>query len=290
MLIDPSDKLLDGKLKIIRDTPTKKREKDILEKLWASFEPYADSNFKTSIASDFHSHFWEMYLAVTMLGLGFKLRSRRELGKEGPDICISLAKTNIWIEAIACGVSPDDDAQSENGFESIDESVIIRYTSAIAEKSKKYGIYRAKGILSSSEPYVIAINGSRVPFSLPDNNPPYMIPDIIKAVIPFGDYIEIVNRDTMQIEKTGYSYRAKIGKPSGKRVPTNTFCNPDYAGISAILFSNIDISNISDNYGNDLLFFPNPTAINPLPSGWLKAGCEYRIEKNKLYKKNWQRS
>jgi type I restriction enzyme S subunit len=277
-------------LKFIRDTPSKNRERDILERLWARFEPYADVNFKAAIASDFQSHLWEMYLAVTLLDLGFELRPRLELGDEGPDICISSAETNIWIEAIACGTSPNDNAESENGFEPIDEPVILRYTSAIAEKFRKYRKYLDTGILSSSEPYLIAVNGSRVPFSLPDDDPPDMIPNIIKAVMPFGDYTVMVDRDTRQVVKTGYSYRAEIVKPSGNKVPTNIFLSQEYAGVSAILFSNIDISNLPDKYGNDLLFFRNPTAINPLPIGWLKAGREYRLEGNKFFKKRWQRA
>jgi len=288
MLIEPLNKLPDGKLKFIRDTLSENRERDILERLWARFEPYADANFKTAIASEFQSHFWEMYLAVTLLDLGFELHPRTELGDKGPDICISSAETNIWIEAIACGISPNDDAESENESEPVDEQVILRYTSAIAEKFRQYREYLNTGILSSSEPYLIAINGSRVPFSLPVDNSYDKIPDIIKAVMPYGDYTEVVDRDTMKTLKTGYSYRAEIVKPSGNKVATNIFLSQEYAGISAILFSNIDISNLPDKDGNDLLFFRNPTAINPLPIGWLKAGCEYRLEGNKFFKKRWQ--
>lgn len=293
MLIEPSDKLPNGKLRFIRDTPGNKRERDVLEGLWARYEPYADSNFKTAIASDFQSRFWEMYLAVTLLDLGFRLRPRRELGQKGPDICISSAKTNIWIEAIACGASPSDSAElengfDENGFESIDESVILRYTSAIDEKFKKYGEYLNKGIVSNSEPFLIAVNGSRVPFSLPDNNPPDMIPNIIKAVMPFGDYVIVVDRDSNQIVKDGYSYRSEIIKLSGNTVPTNIFLSQKYLGISGILFSNIDISDLPEKYGEDLLFFRNPTAVNPLPTDWLKRGMEYRLEGKKFFKKRWR--
>lgn len=295
MLIEPFHKLPDGKLKFIRDTPSKKRERDILEKLWARFEPYADSNFKTAIASDFQSHFWEMYLAVTLLDLGFRLRPRHELGKEGPDICIATAETNIWIEAIASGTSPTDNGESENGFdengfESIDESVILRYTSAISEKFRKYRDYLGMGILSNSEPYLIAVNGSRVPFSLPDNNPPDMIPNIIKAVVPFGNYTITLDRETKQIVKDGYAYRKEIVKLSGNKVPTNIFLSQEHAGISAILFSNIGISDLPEKYGDDLLFFHNQIANNPLPTGWLKVGIEYRLEGNKFFKKSWRQT
>jgi type I restriction enzyme S subunit len=293
MLFEPSNQLPNGKLRFIRDTPGKKREREVLEGLWARYAPYADANFKTAIASDFQSHFWEMYLAVTLLDLGFPLRPRRELGKEGPDICISLAETNIWIEAIACGASPSDNAESEdgfdeNGFETIDESVILRYTSVINEKFRKYEQYLNKGIVSNREPFLIAVNGSRVAFSLPDNNPPDMIPNIVKAVMPFGNYTIVVDRETNQIVKDGYHYRNDIIKSTGNRVSTDVFLSQEYAGISAILFSNIDISNLPEKFGDDLLFFRNPIALNPLLAGWLRRGIEYRLEGNRVFKKRWR--
>ena len=284
--MEPSDKLLSGKLKFLRDTPSEKRERDILEKLWARFKPYADANFKTAIASDFQSHLWEMYLAVTLLDLGFNLRPRVELGHEGPDISIRSGETNIWIEAIACGTIPDDFAESENESEPIDESLILRYTSAIAEKFKKYEKYLNDSILSISEPYLIAINGSHVPFLSINDEQSNTIPDIIKAVMPFGDYTQIVDQDTNRVVKSGYIYRPVIIKQSGNSVQTDIFLDPKYAGISAIMYSNMNIRDIPDQYGNDILLFHNPTATNPLPRGWLRKGHEYRLKGDKLYKRS----
>jgi len=287
MLIEPSDKLPNGKLKFIHDTPSKEFERIILEKLWARYQPYADANFKTAIASDFQSRFWEMYLAVTLLDLGFNLRRRLELGNEGPDISIQTENTNIWLEAIACGTIPDDFAESENG-DPIDESVILRYTSVIAEKFNKYEKYLQEGILSDSEPYIIAINGSRVPFALQVDNRANIIPDIIKSVMSFGDYAIVVDQCTNQIVKSGYTHRPHIIKPSGKSVQTNIFLDQKYAGISAILYSNMDITGIPNEYGNDILIFHNPIAANPLPRGWLRVGYEYCLEGYILSKKDWK--
>lgn len=289
MLFDSSDELPNGKLKCIRDNPGKDAEKATLEKLWERYEPFADVNFKTAIASDFQSHFWEMYLAVTLLNMEFNLRRRCDTGNEGPDISIQSGETNIWIEAIACGTISDDFWESENG-EPIDESIILRYTSAIAEKFKKYEKYSREGILSNDDPYIIAVNGSRIPFTQPNDDYGNMIPDIIKAVIPFGDNTFIVDSLTNQVVKSGYLYRPQIIKPSGNPVQTNIFFDPRYAGISAILYSNIDITNTPNQYGTDFLFFHNPTATNRLPRGWLRVGHEYTLEGHILSKKNWKRA
>ncbi|MDO9303198.1 MAG: hypothetical protein Q7T89_17545 [Anaerolineales bacterium] len=289
MLIKPLGVLPNGELRQLRDDLTRKRERDNLENLWARFEPYADSHFINEISSEsmskFQSRFWEMYLSATCLELGLDLRSRHELGKEGPDICIVTSETNIWIEAIASGADFFFYTGADDGCEPIDESAILRYCGAITEKFRKYNGYLKNGIVLNSEPYIIAVNGFHIPFSISGNTSSNMLPNIIKAVAPFGDYQVILDRDAKQIIKTGYSYRDKIVKPSGGNVPTNIFGNPEYAGISAILFSNIGISNLPDKCGDDFLFFRNPMAINPLNAGWLKVGVEYWQEGNKLFKK-----
>lgn len=291
MLIDPLDKLPIGELKYICDDPTRKYERDNLERLWTRFEPYADSNFKTEISSQsiskFQSRFWEMYLAVTFLDLGFDLRPRRELGREGPDICIVTPETKIWVEAIASGTDFFYYVGADDGCEPVDESVILRYCSAISEKFKKYNGYLKNGTVLRCESYIIAVNGFLVPFSASGKTSSNMLPNIVKAVVPFGDYTEILNYDTKQVMKAGYSYQDKIVKLSGNMVTTNIFCNQEYAGISAVLFSNIGISDMPDKCGDDLLFIRNPLAINKLPTGWCKTGVEYIVEGKRIFTKSW---
>jgi hypothetical protein len=76
-----------------------------LDELWARYEPYADTNFRTEFARQPDARFWEMYLTVVLLDAGKKIQPREKLHKAergaGPDICIPKGRRKIWIEAIA---------------------------------------------------------------------------------------------------------------------------------------------------------------------------------------------
>jgi hypothetical protein len=40
--------------------------------LWKNYQPYADRHFLIEIQRDFHSRFWEMYLACSFMEMGAK--------------------------------------------------------------------------------------------------------------------------------------------------------------------------------------------------------------------------
>ena len=41
--------------------------REFVEMLWEYFEPYSDNNFREEIVANFHSRFWEMYLAYVLM-------------------------------------------------------------------------------------------------------------------------------------------------------------------------------------------------------------------------------
>ncbi len=253
---------------------------EIMEQLWKPFKPYADKNFSTALEKDFIARFWEMYLANTLFGQGYSLIPRDKLGQKGPDICIENEK--IWIEAISAGKGGKD-------IESInpDNEVILRYRSLIKSKFEKYQIYQKDGIIKTSEPYIIAINAYRIPFS-EESIPDYMKPNIVKAVFPLGDYTEIIDTDTGEIKKAGYSYCDKRYTQKNSPVATDLFIDDEYKGISGILFSTSSIKSVLDKKDNDFIFVHNPKAKNPVQHGWIKLGREYTFKANKLFRKVWQ--
>src|SRR3954451_7428288 len=60
-------------------SPTEGTIKQGLEELWAQYEPYADSNFKTEFARQPDPRFWEMYLTVVLLEAGKRIVPREKL-------------------------------------------------------------------------------------------------------------------------------------------------------------------------------------------------------------------
>ncbi len=281
----------DEELRYLLENSGFENELKFIESLWERYEPFADAQFQTEITFTFHRRYWEMYLACSLMEHGFELVPK--VKEKGPDICLQLNKSRVWIEAVAPGGGQGPDAITNRElkpgkiewFSIPEEKIILRYTSSIKEKHQKYTAYLKDGIISAKEPYIIAINGRRIPYSIVDDD----VPQIVKAVLPFGQYAVTVDFDSNKIVDQGYTYRAEIEKVSKEKVSTRIFLDPEYSGISGILFSNSDLLNGSQKLGADLTYLHNPMANNRLPAGWFPAGREYWMENNTLHRYVWSK-
>lgn len=256
--------------------------REFLEKHWEWYEQFADKDFSKKRTARFHDRFWEMYLACTLKEFGKDLQEKPS--EKGPDICVMQVspESYIWVEAITAnpgqGVDKVPPMVSNNNitwFRIPEEQVILRYTFALDEKFKKYHFYIKDGIVAPTAPYIIAVNGGKVPYAW-DNGEE--IPYIIQAVLPFGPQTLSIIWEKPEESTVGYSYRPEIIKKSKRGAPTNIFQRKVYEGISGIIFSRSEIFNIHRKMGNDFILVHNPLALNPIPWGWLKVGREYRAD------------
>lgn len=85
---------------------------------------------------------------------------------------------------------------------------------------------------------------------------------------------------------TSYKYQEKVIKASGTEIETTFFLNPEYSGISAVIYSCVDVFNYPTEISKAFLLFHNPLATSPLPLGFLKKGYEYWVDEH-LKNKNW---
>ncbi|MBD2487629.1 hypothetical protein [Aulosira sp. FACHB-615] len=269
---------------IIRDQPQYLDDKKFIEEMWLSYEQYADTNFLEQSKIDFNQRIWEMYLACSLIFQGLSIDSK----DEGPDILIDTGELKIWIEAVAPKPGQGVDAVSQMEFGVLrnipDEKIKLRYRSAIEEKyNKKYKNYLAKKIVKPEDCYIIAINGS----SIPSARRELEIPRIIRSVLPFGN--ESINIDTesgMPIERF-YQYQDSSRKQSGASVSTDIFFKEEYSGISAILFSCMDVLNRPNEFGDDFVLLHNPLATRQFPQGFFKLGREYWVDNSSLKCITW---
>lgn len=290
LLLDRPDlPINDDAFRSILKEPRFEKERHLLEELWTKYEPCADDQFVIEIRNQFHQRYWEMYLACSLMEQGHHLVPKRV--KKGPDICIRENKVKVWIEAIApnAGTGPDTIQMKklEPGVPECsivqDEKIILRYCSAIKEKHEKYHAYLSDKTIISDEPFLIAINGRRVPLSYLDDE----VPNIIKAVLPFGNHEVLIDENSTKIINERYGFRGEIEKINKVKVSTQYFFDPCSSGISGILFSNSDVLNHPQIIGADLIFIHNPMAINSIKRGWLQIGREYWVENGELKNRVW---
>lgn len=146
---------------------------------------------------------------------------------------------------------------------------MLRYCGAIADKFLKYKTYLEKGIISASDPYIIALNACKIQQAMADGNSEYDI--------PIGNKVAYINKTTGSEVPWSYQPRNKIYRSSGSPIQTDLFLNPDYEGLSGIIFSRKDLFNLPSHMGDEFTFIHNPLATNPIHHEFFKFGVEFVI-------------
>ncbi len=255
---------------------------------WFVKSSLADSNFTKELCSGSEQKFWshvsEALLAACLRKSGLTPVPSRG---GGPDLLVIGKGRKVWIEVICPEPTglPSDWATFKPGsvIDVPHEQILLRWTSAIKEKSEKLlgsldGAikgYLEKGIVASGDAYVIAVNGCRLrhgPF--PELLGISQFPFAVEAVFAIGPYQIIINRDTLEQTGAGHQHRPLISKPKGRPVPACTFLDARFQPVSAIWAVDVDGTSAIGN-PEPMAVIHNPNAINPIPTGYLPAHDEY---------------
>jgi len=276
--ITPCDELY----RIIRDEnrPSVVELKCYMEKLWGTYYPYADKDFKKQLAQDFDARFWEMYLTCTLVHKSYEVVPKQGRAR-GPDIKIENASANIWIEAVTptSGESrkPDSVRTPRMGVaeEIPDEQITLRYRSAIHDKYfDKYFKYVESRIIRREDCYIIALNSCRIPWA---GHGDYEPPRIVRSVLPFGWEVVTVSTSSHTAVKSGNQYRPHLRKASGDKVDTDIFLKTEYSHISAVMSSHVNVANTTSGMGDDFIIVNNPLASKKLPEDFPRVGRKYEV-------------
>ena len=265
----------------LRDLSKIAHHRKFVESLWATYAPYADVHFLADARTHLQERFWEMYLGCTVIHKGYSLCSPS--GK-GPEFYCQVDNSRCWFEAIAPGPGdgPDSVPEMEYGASVAtkvpEDEILLRLRHAIREKYLKYEGYLRDNVLSKSDAYVIAINSKRIRPLVLDST----LPLIVKAVFPFGNLAVSIDTRTGKVADQYHLHRDRIMKQSGNPVSTNVFLDEHFSGISAILYSSVDVANYPQSLGADFRLVHNPLANVPLGRGLFPFGSEYWKESEQL--------
>lgn len=241
----------------LRDVLHLNQYRDNIETLWKEYQPYADSNFQTDAMKNFHQRYWEMYLTCTLLRKGFELT---KVGNFGLEYYFSHQGRKIWIEAIAPnqGTGLDEVFRHNDGnAHSVQtEQIILRFTHALLEKSRKIQADLEKSRISAEDLVILAINCANIPYAKYGAELPYFI----KAFLPIGNLQIPINTRTMDSGKANHRYRPEINKSNGSQIRTDNLLNPEYSKIIGILHSGVDCVNQPKILGDDFILLNNPHA------------------------------
>lgn len=255
----------------------------LIEDLWRTAYSYLDPDLPDKAKRAFMSAFWELEVAATMLANGIALVERDN--PDGPDV-ICAGPPRIYIEAVAASPGQDPEAnpnsvpplilegQTHGPARFVNhEQIILRLRSVIEEKHQKQQGYLKKGVLNPSDPYVIAVNAAQIDLARLEMT----IPDILSAVLPFGDEFISVNTLTGEAEGGGFKHRPAVFKANRSPVSTTLFQEPGYDGISAILYSDCDELNRRVALGACFTVIRNPRATNRIPENLFAFGRHFVV-------------
>lgn len=262
---------------IIRDTaePQIVQIKLFMEKLWQTYRPYADSNFRLAMAEDLDSRFWEMYLACTLIENSIPLIPRRT--SAGPDILIERDGRRIWIEAIAptsgheCNPDRVPELQVGVAMRVPDDEIVLRYTSAICDKSVKYATYLKTGIVGHSDAYIVAVNGCKIGAALAESDPPR----IVRALLGKGFRFVSIDKTSRAVVAQGLQDHRTVQRAGGQEIRTDLLLQDGYRGLSGVLYSRASVRKLPPQMGGDFVFIHHPRATNPVSRGLVKVGTEW---------------
>jgi hypothetical protein len=250
--------------------------KIFIEDLWTKCQQHhlLDSDHQIQAKRDFHSRFWEKYLAVTLLEHGLQ---PTKLGEGYPDFAIPLQNNLIHIEAVAPNSGSGKDVVPKHPLDGTAhyvprEKILLRLTNAIQRKHEKWLTgYSSKENVSISDPFIIAINGREIYSSLLGGNPPF----ILQALFSIGHLTVILNSN----DSDYYQSQPKVLKTNQKEVQLGYFLSEEYAHISGIIYSDLNSVNRPAKMGGDFLFIPNPFTQNPVPKGLFSFCKQYHFKK-----------
>lgn len=265
-----------------RDHPRGSEDKCFVEKLWNRFQSFADPHFREDARNHFLQRFWEMYLAVTLLEHGFDLHRH---GNEGPEFYARVGTRRIWFEAVAPGpgTGPDRVPQLEFGSRIAKdvptEQILLRFTNALIEKQKRYSFALEKGIISSNDSYVLAINSRGIRHA-PDSN---TLPFFVQAFLPFGPLTVLIDPTSGELTESFYAYRPNVSKVSGSSVSTRSFLDDESSFCSAVIHSAVDCANHPKLLGGDFSVLHNPNAQHPLNNSDFEWCKQYTYQDSRLH-------
>jgi hypothetical protein len=269
-----------------RDSPYREDVRDYCEALWNRYEPYnGDPHFLSDARQNLCARTWEMILTCALLDLGLPLVRPP---CNGPDIQIApdSERPTIWIEAVTVELGSGGDHAGLVEYQKIGDhgalfytkpdKTALRYTSALASKTKQLTEFIDRKIVAPCDIFVIAINGALLD-DFTTNDP---LPEILKSVYPFGEeYVSYaVNQAASSPVEHGVTYRGFVSKSSGTQIPTDAFLTREYAGVSALIYSRTTAWNPQPRCLDYMLTIHNRMAMVPLPRGAFAFGREAVLE------------
>jgi type I restriction enzyme S subunit len=164
----------------------------------------------------------------------------------------------------------------------------------LSAKRARLESYKKGDIIGENDCTIIAVNSCRLHDWLPNDCGSSGLPFAVEAVFPIGQRVAPLTPEGQPDGATVNIARYEVRNPKGKLVPTDSFCNPQYANVSAILgcYHKPTLNPDYQKTGKiSLTLVHNPRAANPLPRGILdtEKECDAEVEGDRYVLRLWSK-
>ena len=245
----------------IRDDPRGKTHLERLESMWAEYRDHAPKDFERNLQSQFHQRWWEMYLTIGLVHLGFNVKSSPK--NKGPDLVVEVGGTRLFIEAVAPKVGEKSDRVPDPIMNGVGDypmrECLLRLAQGLESKREAFARYAEESIIQPGDACIIAISACDLNQfgSLLDWPCPLPI-----ALLAGAGHMVV----TLDGSRDPFCMRQKsINRDSGSPVDTAMYEREDFRVVSAVLYSKPDPLNAPGLPESSLSLFLNPRARRPVP-------------------------
>jgi type I restriction enzyme S subunit len=256
--------------------------------LWAQYAKsgLADRHFAREITSGDEHRMWQRIWEMIVFRLLHEKGYTPTSTDHGPDFCIMVGSRRVFIECTAPEptglpaewLAPFDWSARTAECTSVPfTEILLRWTAAIKEKYDKLEGpidrrtgerrrslgYLGQGIVTDDDCYVIAVDGRMLlrNRNLPEGNS--RLPFAVEATLPVGPVGFAITEAGKISGEMRHTVRFSVKNRNNADVPTDSFLNPDYSGVSAVMGCTSEWS-YEPNFKVAIAHNPHPRAKLPL--------------------------
>ena len=254
-----------------RRWPKARRLAAYVREVWADYQKldvdgldHVVSQLTNDNDEQFWQRLWEMQLGSHLFRLGRETRSPTK----GPDFRFDANGLTVWVEAVSPaprGIPAAWFAFPATGvgtsYETPNEAMLLRWTSAFSEKRRKFESYAKDGTTAPGDACVIAINGGQLSGFWQTPYGVSQMPWAVEIVFPVGPRYAEFSRGTDEV-RWGHAERHEISNKNGRPIELYPFISPECSGISALVTC---VDGCPSHGGLQLYIAHNPLATVPIP-------------------------
>jgi type I restriction enzyme S subunit len=254
-----------------------------VEELWSKFKHLADPEFVEQFTSGTNPTFIQRYWEILFANILMERKLTLSSDDIGPDFSTQINGQRVWFELIAPtpGQGPDKipesclypDLSEPSAHYVPVENILLRWRSAVEDKTRKFRQYTKDGVVEESDACVIVLNSVLLGPDAFTGISGY--PAALEAVFPFGPRTLTLDRSSGDVVSYGYQFRPTVKKVSGSEIPTGIFLDSEYAIVSALVSGHADPVNVALKDRVPLATVHNPLAKHPLAKNILSGHPEY---------------